>query len=132
MAQLMSSLNARVSQGGAVAHDLVEFVLCASSRDQIFSTSDSALSSETLITSSFNRWNDAAKRTRSFMRKATRSVIAGNPPADTAQPSGINGMIVDVAMKLPHAPKAPRTPSFLFQNPANKNAPSSHSETPKR
>jgi len=48
--------------------DLVEFMLCASSRDQIFSTSDIPLSSEALIRSSFNRWNDAAKRTRSFMR----------------------------------------------------------------
>src|SRR5258706_5628540 len=68
----------------------------------------------------------------SFIRKATRSVIAGNPPADAAQPSGINGIMVLVVIMLAHAPRAPRIPSFLFQNPANKSAPNSHCETPKK
>src|SRR5262245_26446615 len=57
------------------------------------------------------------------MRKATRSVIAGNPPADAAQPSGINGIIVTVAMNEKQEPRAPRIPNFLFQNPKNKSAP---------
>jgi hypothetical protein len=83
-------------------------------------------------TSSLSKQKDAANRTRSFMRKATCSVIAGKPPAEAAQPSGMNGMIVEVAIKVPAEPKAPRTPSFLFQNPANKSAPKSHSETPRK
>src|SRR5262245_17707946 len=65
------------------------------------------------------------------MRKATRSVIAGNPPADAAQPSGINGVIVTVAINEKHEPRAPRMPNFLFQKPKNKSAPNNHSETPK-
>jgi hypothetical protein len=32
--------------------------------------------------------------------KATLPTMAGNSPADGAQPSGINGMIVTVAMKV--------------------------------
>jgi len=66
------------------------------------------------------------------MRKATLSVIAGNPPADGAHPSGMNGMIVKVAINEKHAPRAPRIPSFLFQKPARINAPNNHSETPSR
>src|SRR5262245_55890715 len=48
------------------------------------------------------------------MRNATRSVMAGNPPAEAAQPSGINGMMVVVAMNEKHEPRAPRIPNFLF------------------
>ena len=58
-------------------------------------------------------------------------VIAGNPPADAAQPSGMNGMIVTVATNEATEPSAPRMPSFLFQNPANNSAQNTHSETPK-
>src|SRR6266436_5761394 len=65
------------------------------------------------------------------MRKATFPTIAGKPPADAAQPSGMNGMIVMVIMNVTHEPRAPRIPNFLFQNPRNKSAPNSHSETPK-
>jgi hypothetical protein len=57
--------------------------------------------------------------------------MAGKPPADAAQPSGINGIIVTVIIKVTHEPAAPRIPNFLFQNPKNKSAPNSHSETPK-
>src|SRR5882672_11584583 len=74
---------------------------------------------------------DTARRTTSFIRNATFSVIAGNPPADAAQPSGKNGMIdvVDTNEEIP--PSAPRTPAFLFQNPQNRRAPNNHSETPR-
>jgi hypothetical protein len=34
------------------------------------------------------------------MRKATGPVIAGNPPAEAAQPPGMNGMIVMVEMNV--------------------------------
>ena len=67
----------------------------------------------------------------SFIRKATCSVIAGKPPADAAQPFGMNGIIVAVQMNVTHEPRAPRVPSFLFQKPRNKSAPNDHSETPK-
>jgi hypothetical protein len=50
------------------------------------------------------------------MRKGTLPTIAGNPPADAAQPSGINGIIVTVIMNVAHEPSAPRIPNFLFQN----------------
>ena len=63
------------------------------------------------------------------MRKATLPCIAGKPPADAAQPSGINGIIVMVIIKVTHEPRAPRIPNFLFQNPKNKSAPNNHSET---
>ena len=43
--------------------------------------------------------------------------IAGNPPADAAQPFGINGIIVTVVIKAILEPRAPRIPIFLFQNP---------------
>jgi hypothetical protein len=66
------------------------------------------------------------------MRNATCSVIAGNPPAEAAHPSGKKRMIVEVAVKVPQEPKAPRIPRFLFQNPANRSAPNSHSEIPKK
>src|SRR5262249_32377351 len=72
-----------------------------------------------------------SERTTSFIRKGTLPVIAGNPPADAARPSGIKGMIVTVVMKVATEPMAPRTPAFLFQNPKNKSAPNNHSETPK-
>jgi hypothetical protein len=38
-----------------------------------------------------------ASRTTSFIRKGTLPVIAGNPPASTSHPSGMNGMIHDFA-----------------------------------
>src|SRR5258708_2750423 len=66
------------------------------------------------------------------MRKALVSVIAGNPPADAAQPFGINGIMVNVAMKEKHEPIAPRIPNFLFQNPRNNNRPKAHSATPRK
>src|SRR6185437_10854011 len=43
-----------------------------------------------------------------------------------------DGMIVIVHKNVKTDPNAPSTPSFLFQNPANNNAPNSHSETPKK
>ncbi|SRR6266436_7423567 len=39
-------------------------------------------------------------------------VIAGNPPADAAQPFGINGIIVAVIMNVTLEPRAPRIPDF--------------------
>src|ERR1700752_2322794 len=65
------------------------------------------------------------------MRKATSTVIAGKPPAEGAQPSGIHGIMVNVANMEKQEPIAPRIPSFLFQNPKNKRAQISHSATPK-
>src|SRR5580693_6158037 len=65
------------------------------------------------------------------MRKATLPCMAGKPPAEGAHPSGINGIIVMVIIKVTHEPRAPRTPNLLFQNPKNKSAPNSHSETPR-
>src|SRR5215469_12276513 len=67
----------------------------------------------------------------SFIRKATCSVIAGKPPADAAQPSGMKGIIVAVQMNVAHEPRAPRIPNFLFQNPRHKSVPNVHSEAPK-
>ena len=58
-------------------------------------------------------------------------VIAGKPPAAASHPSGMNGMIVTVAMKVALEPSAPRMPNFLFQNPRNNSVPNVHSETPK-
>src|SRR5262247_1797697 len=74
---------------------------------------------------------ETANSTASFSRNGTLPAMAGNPPAEAAQPSGMKGMIVTVAMNEPQAPRAPRMPNFLFQNPANKSAPNSHSDTPK-
>src|ERR1700730_18788059 len=65
------------------------------------------------------------------MRKGTLPAIAGNPPADAAQPFGINGIIVTVIMNVTHKPSAPRIPNFLFQNPKNKSAPNNNCERPK-
>jgi len=67
----------------------------------------------------------------SFIRKATCSVIAVKPPADAAQPFGMNGIIVAVQTNVTHEPRAPRIPNFLFQNPKNKSVPNVHSEIPK-
>src|SRR5215470_14497782 len=83
------------------------------------------------MTSCRSKYTDTARRTRSLRRNATVSVMAGNPPADGAQPLGMKGMIVMVARKEKHEPRAPRIPNFLFQNPANKRAPNPHSATPK-
>jgi hypothetical protein len=41
------------------------------------------------------------------MRKATFPTIAGNPPADGAQPSGIKGMMVIVVINVATDPRAP-------------------------
>src|SRR5258708_33205515 len=88
--------------------------------------------SDTLRTSCRIRYTDTAKRTRSFKRKATVSVIAENPPAEAAQPFGMNGMMVMVATNAKHEPRAPRIPDFLFQKPKNKSPPNNHSATPKK
>src|SRR5262245_33917301 len=65
------------------------------------------------------------------MRKGTLPVMAGNPPADAAQPSGMKGMMVTVVTNVATEAAAPRTPAFLFQNPQNRSAPLNHSETPR-
>src|SRR5215510_12559118 len=83
------------------------------------------------MASCFSRWNDAASRTRSFIRNGTLPVIAGNPPADATQPSGMNGMMVMVMTNDRHEPAAPRAPRVLFQKPMKMSAPNSHSETPR-
>src|SRR4029453_10522859 len=90
-----------------------------------------AAASDTLRTSCFGRKKDTERRTKSFMRKGMLPVIAGNPPADAAQPSGMNGIMVTAATNEANKPRAQRMPSFLFQNPANNSAPNNHSETPK-
>src|SRR5260370_26165938 len=93
---------------------------------------DSLADCDTLRTSCRSRYADTAKRTRSFKRKATVSVIAGNPPAEAAQPPGINGMIVMVETNEKHERRAPRMPNFLFQKPKNKSPPNTPSPTPKK
>jgi hypothetical protein len=45
--------------------------------------------------------------------------MAGNPPAEASQPSGIKGIIVTVVKKVTAEPAAPRIPSRLSQKPAN-------------
>lgn len=65
------------------------------------------------------------------MRNGTLPVITGNPPADSAQPFGMNGMIVTVETNKAIAPSAPRIPNFLFQNARNSSAPINHSATPR-
>src|SRR5262245_14256340 len=74
---------------------------------------------------------DAARSTTSFIRNGTLPVIAGNPPAAAAQPSGMKGMMVMVMMNDRHEPAAPRAPRGLFQNPRKMSAPNNHSETPR-
>ena len=49
------------------------------------------------------------------MRKPSGKVMIGNPPASLAQPSGRNGIIVVVPMKVTIDPSAPRMPSFGLQ-----------------
>src|SRR5260370_32055194 len=92
---------------------------------------DSLAACDTLRTSCRRRYTDTAKRTTSFMRKATFPTMAGNPPADGAQPSGIKGMMGIVVINGATDPRAPSIPNFLFQNPPSSNAPNSHSETPR-
>lgn len=70
-------------------------------------------------TSCLRRQSETASKTTSFIRKGTLPVIAGKPPAATSQPSGMNGMMVTVAMKVPVEPRAPRTPNRLSQKPAS-------------
>src|SRR5215470_5656080 len=65
------------------------------------------------------------------MRNATLPAMAGNPPAEAAQPSGMNGMIVMVPMNAAQEPRAPRIPSRLCQNPRNKRSAKDHSDRPR-
>ena len=65
------------------------------------------------------------------MRNGTLPAMAGNPPADAAQPSGMNGMIVTVPRKAAQEPRAPRIPSHLCQNPRNRSSANDHSDTPR-
>ena len=74
---------------------------------------------------------DAANSTKSFIRKGTLPAIAGNPPADAAQPFAINEIIVTVPMNVIQEPSAPSIPNLLSYNPMNKSAPNNHSEMPK-
>src|SRR6516162_8100678 len=62
---------------------------------------------------------------------STLPVMAGNPPAEASQPSGIKGIIVTVVKKVTAEPAAPRIPSRLSQKPANSNAPKIHSKVPR-
>src|ERR1700751_5834713 len=103
-----------------------------SCRSAAVAADDVLLASETLMTSCRSKYKETPKRTRSFIRNATLSVIAGNPPAEAAQPSGMKGMIVEVESIEKHKPRSPRIPNFLFQKPANSSAPNSHSETPRK
>src|SRR5207245_10548131 len=66
------------------------------------------------------------------MRNGTLPAMAGNPPADAAQPSGMNGMIVTLPMNDAQEPRAPRIPSPLCQNHRNKSRANDHSDTPSR
>jgi hypothetical protein len=52
------------------------------------------------------------------MRKATLPGMAGKPPADGAQPSGINGMIVTVAMKVATEPSGAQYAQLLVPEPS--------------
>jgi hypothetical protein len=54
---------------------------------------------------------DAARSMTTFIRKATLPTIAGNPPADAAQPSGMKGMMVTVQTNVMTDPAAPSAPS---------------------
>ena len=64
------------------------------------------------------------------MRNGTLPVMAGKPPADAAQPSGMNGMMVTVPMNAAQDPSAPRIPNRLCQNPRNNSRANDHSDTP--
>src|ERR1700751_1191070 len=103
-----------------------------SCRSAAVAADDVLLASDTLMTSCRSKYTETPRRTRSFIRIATLSVIAGNPPAEAAQPPGMKGMIVEVAIIEKHKPRAPRIPNVLFQNPANNSALISHSETPRK
>src|SRR5207237_8157662 len=74
---------------------------------------------------------ETANRPRSFLGNGTLAAMAGNPPADAAHPSGMNGMIVTVPRNAPQEPRAPRIPSRLYQNPRNKSTADDHSDTPR-
>src|SRR2546427_13234540 len=65
------------------------------------------------------------------MRTGTLPAMAGNPPADAAHPSGMNGMIVTVPRNAPQELRAPRIPSRLYQNPRNKSTADDHSYRPR-
>src|SRR5262249_48403545 len=65
------------------------------------------------------------------MRNGTLPAMAGNPLAEAAQPSGMNGMIVMVPMNAAQEPRAPRIPSRSCQNPRNKSSAKDHSEMPR-
>jgi len=74
---------------------------------------------------------DTASRTKSFIKNATFPCIAGNPPAEAFQPSGMKGIMLMVEMNDAIPPKAPSALAFLFQKPAKVRAPNSHSEAPR-
>src|ERR1700722_13047646 len=57
--------------------------------------------------------------------------MAGKPPAEGAQPSGMKGMSLGVDRKVTHDPAAPRMPSRLFQKPRNSSEPNNHSDVPR-
>jgi hypothetical protein len=55
----------------------------------------------------------------SFIRNRILLVIVGKPPADAAQPSGMNGMMVMVMMRVTTEPASPRMPGCrLYGYPA--------------
>src|SRR5260370_13832610 len=53
---------------------------------------DSLAACDTLRTSCRSRYTDTAKRTTSFMTKATLPTMQGTPPSDAAQPAVIDWM----------------------------------------
>ena len=65
---------------------------------------------------------------RSFIRNAIFSVIAGNPPANAAQPSGINGIIVTVVIKA----ESSENSQMFVPKLKNKSPPNNDSATPKK
>src|SRR5262249_35683158 len=65
-----------------------------------------------------------------LLQNGTLPVIAGKPPADVAQPSGMNGMMVTVPTNAAQDPSAPRIPNRLFQNPRNNSRANDHSDAP--
>jgi hypothetical protein len=73
--------------------------------------------------SAFSAWPERVARlpsgdrskprgTTSFIRNGTLPSIAGNPPADAAQPSGINGIIVTVPTNVAKARHRAHPPSY--------------------
>lgn len=83
-------------------------------------------------TSCLNKWMETASMTTSFIRKATGRYIAGKPPASRAQALGRKGIIVTVPKKVTTEPRAPRMPSFGFQNPRRMSVPKIISVVPRK